>query len=74
MVLGLGYSFRKTGGGLLEWYFVSYEAMFLFWPWDFELRFALPVAPLAFFTCGGAQSGFGDWPKTNLVGWAYSGS
>jgi hypothetical protein len=49
MVLGLGYSFRKTGGGLLEWYFVSYEAMFLFWPWDFELRFALPVAPLAFF-------------------------
>ena len=45
--LGLGYSFWRTGGGLLEWYFISYEAMFLFWPWDFELRFLLPVVPLA---------------------------
>lgn len=46
-LMGLGYSFWSTGGGLLEWYFVSYEAMFLFWPWDFELRFVLPVVPLA---------------------------
>ena len=47
-LLGLGYSFwRSGGGGLLEWYFVSYEAMFMFWPWDFELRFILPVVPLA---------------------------
>jgi hypothetical protein len=42
----LGASLWRTGGGLLEWYFVSYEAMFLFWPWDFELRFVLPVLPL----------------------------
>jgi hypothetical protein len=48
ILLGLGYSFRRTGGGLLEWYFVCYQTMFLFWPWDFELRFVLPVAPLAF--------------------------
>ena len=47
VLLGLGYSFWRSGGGLLEWYFVSYEAMFLFWPWDFELRFILPVVPLA---------------------------
>jgi hypothetical protein len=48
ILLGLGYSFRNTGGSLLEWYFVSYQSMFLFWPWDFELRFLFPVAPLAF--------------------------
>ncbi|HXU21397.1 MAG TPA: hypothetical protein VN788_12520 [Verrucomicrobiae bacterium] len=46
-LLGLGSSFWKTGGGLVEWYFVCYEAMFLFWPWAFEWRFMLPVAPLA---------------------------
>ena len=45
LLLGLGSSFRKSGGGLLEWYFVTYEGMFVF---DFELRFVLPVAPLAF--------------------------
>jgi hypothetical protein len=48
LLVGIGWSFRKNGGGLLEWYFVAYEGMFLFWPWDFELRFLLPVAPLAF--------------------------
>ncbi len=46
LLVGLGAS-MAGGGGLLEWYFISYEAMFLFWPWDFELRFLLPVVPLA---------------------------
>src|SRR5204863_3945723 len=32
---------------ITEWYFVSYQLLFLFWPWDFELRFQLAVAPLA---------------------------
>jgi len=49
ITLGLAHSFKRTGGGgLIEWYFFSYEAMFLFWPWDFEPRFFLPVAPFAF--------------------------
>jgi hypothetical protein len=47
VLLGLGASFWKSGGGILEWYFLSYEAMYLFWPWSFEERFLLPVAPLA---------------------------
>jgi hypothetical protein len=47
MLIGLAFSFRKTGGGIAEWYFVSYQLLFLFWPWDFELRFQLPIAPLA---------------------------
>ena len=47
VLLGLGFSFWRSGGGLLEWYFVSYEALFMFWPWDFELRFILPVVPLS---------------------------
>lgn len=47
VLLGLGSSIWKTGGGLAEWYFLSYEGMYLFWPWDFEERFLLPVVPLA---------------------------
>ena len=47
LALGLGYSFWTTGGGVLEWYFLIYESMYLFWPWNFEERFLLPVAPLA---------------------------
>jgi hypothetical protein len=47
VLLGLGISLWKTGGGLLEWYFLCYEGMYLFWPWSFEERFLLPVAPLA---------------------------
>lgn len=47
LLVGLGYSFRNSGGGIAEWYFVSYQFLYLFWPWNFELRFQLPVAPLA---------------------------
>ncbi len=47
ILLGLWYSFRE-GVGLLEWYFVVYEAMILFWPWELEIRFLYPVAPLIF--------------------------
>jgi hypothetical protein len=55
LLIGLAYSFRKTGGGIAEWYFVSYQLLFLFWPWNFELRFQLPIAPLAalYFWRGG---------------------
>jgi hypothetical protein len=48
ILLGLWRSFRKRGGGLVEWYFVCYLMMFLFWPWEFEIRFFYPIAPLAF--------------------------
>ena len=47
LLIGLASSFRKTGGGITEWYFVGYQFLYLFWPWDFELRFQLPIAPLA---------------------------
>ncbi len=47
VLLGLGLTFWEDGGGISEWYFLSYEAMYLFWPWNFEERFFLPVAPLA---------------------------
>lgn len=47
VLLGLGATLWKTGGGISELYFLSYEAMYLFWPWNFEERFFLPVAPLA---------------------------
>ena len=49
ILTGLVYSFWRTGGGVIEWYFVGYQCLFLFWPWNFELRFQLPVAPLAAF-------------------------
>jgi hypothetical protein len=47
VAIGLGRSMWPSGGGLPEWYFVGHEAMYLLWPWDLELRFLLPVAPLA---------------------------
>ncbi len=49
LLVGLGVvcSVGRRGGRWPEWYFVSYEAMYLLWPWDFEERFFLPVAPLA---------------------------
>jgi len=47
IVVGLGSSMWPRGGGVPEWYFVGHEAMYLLWPWDLELRFLLPVAPLA---------------------------
>ncbi|MCC7153450.1 MAG: glycosyltransferase family 39 protein [Bryobacterales bacterium] len=47
LAAGLASSFRGTGGTMAEWYFVCYQFLYLFWPWNFELRFQLPVAPLA---------------------------
>jgi hypothetical protein len=46
-ILGFVHTLRMTGGSVVDWYFVSYQGLFLFWPWDFELRFQVPVAPLA---------------------------
>jgi len=47
VVLGWCDSIRRTGGGLQEWYFAGYEFIYLLWPWNFEPRFFLPIAPLA---------------------------
>src|SRR5689334_15294833 len=47
LLIGLVRSFRQTGGSICDWYFVAYQFLYLFWPWNFELRFQLPVAPLA---------------------------
>lgn len=47
IALGLGASLRPAGGGPAEWYFMAHEAMYLTWPWPFETRFLIPVAPLA---------------------------
>jgi hypothetical protein len=47
VLMGLGATLWESGGGISEWYFVCYEGMYLFWPWNFEDRFFLPVAPLA---------------------------
>jgi dolichyl-phosphate-mannose-protein mannosyltransferase len=47
VAIGLFRSVRQSGGTLAEWYFIAHEAIYLLWPWDFESRFFLPVAPLA---------------------------
>ncbi len=46
-VAGWGYSMWLTGGNLQDWYFAGYAFIFLAWPWNLEMRFLLPVAPLA---------------------------
>ena len=59
IAIGLGVSLRPNGGTLAEWYFMAHEAMYLVWPWPFETRFLLPVAPLAclYLWRGGAALG-----------------
>lgn len=48
LLMGLGLVYSFVEGNVLAWYFVCYAGMFLFWSWNFETRFLLPVAPLAF--------------------------
>jgi hypothetical protein len=45
-LIGLGASITSSGGTLSEWYILIYQAIFVIWPWDFEFRFVLPIAPL----------------------------
>jgi hypothetical protein len=47
VLIGVACSIWPAGGGFPEWYFVSYETMCLLWPWFDDIRFFLPVAPLA---------------------------
>lgn len=47
VTLGWCYSIWRTGGGVQDWYFAGYEFIYLLWPWDLEIRFFLPIAPLA---------------------------
>ena len=46
VALGWCDAIRRTGGGLQEWYFAGYEFIYLLWPWNWEPRFFLPIAPL----------------------------
>jgi hypothetical protein len=38
---------RVRGDTLAEWYFAAYQVIYLSWPWKLEIRYFLPVAPLA---------------------------
>jgi len=42
-VLGLLDSIFRRGSSICDWYFLSYFAIYLLWPWTPELRFLLPV-------------------------------
>jgi hypothetical protein len=54
ILIGLAGSIWPDGGRLPEWYFISYETIYLLWPWYGDTRFFLPVAPLAclYLWCG----------------------
>jgi hypothetical protein len=47
VLLGWGSSVWRWRGGLIEWYFIVYQLIYLLWPWKMEARFFLPVMPLA---------------------------
>jgi hypothetical protein len=63
IAIGLGASLRREGGSPMEWYFLSHEAMYAVWPWPFEVRFLLPVAPLACIYA---------WRGGKAIGWTIS--
>lgn len=48
ILLGLAYSIWQTGGSLQDWYFGGYEVIYLLWPWKTDVRYVLPIAPLAY--------------------------
>jgi len=65
MLWGLWISLRLGGGSWAAWYFLAHEAMYLVWPWNFEDRFILPVAPLAcLYGWRGAQAAMGVVSRT----------
>ena len=47
VVLGCGSCILQTGGTLQDWYFVGYQFICLLWPWKINVRYFLPIAPLA---------------------------
>ncbi|HKV26002.1 MAG TPA: hypothetical protein VJN93_15520 [Candidatus Acidoferrum sp.] len=47
--VGWGADVLANGGSLLDWYFAGYAFIYLFWPWNMEIRFLLPVVPLQFY-------------------------
>jgi hypothetical protein len=47
VAMGVLDSIRQNGGSVFDWYFLAYEAMYLVWPWDFEIRFFIPIVPFA---------------------------
>jgi hypothetical protein len=50
IVIGWTYSIVKTRGmQLVDWYFAGYEFIYALWPWTMDIRFILPIAPIACF-------------------------
>jgi 4-amino-4-deoxy-L-arabinose transferase-like glycosyltransferase len=48
MAGGWSYALWTSAGvDIAAWYFAGYSLIYLLWPWTMELRFILPVAPLA---------------------------
>ena len=47
LLIGVAYSLWRTGGRLLDWYFLGAEAAFLLWSWLFDVRFLMPTTPFA---------------------------
>jgi len=58
IALGWGYALWISGGtDLAAWFFAGYCVIYLLWPWTMELRFVLPVAPLAcLYICQGFRA------------------
>jgi hypothetical protein len=71
IAIGWIYSIWKTGGvELVDWYFAGYEFIYVLWPWPMEIRFILPVAPLACFYMWRGIEGviFASRAKPRIVG------
>jgi hypothetical protein len=67
-ITGVIGTFWRTGGGFVDWYFLGYLAMYLLWPWEIELRFAIPIAPLAcLYFWRGAQIVISQHVRTRVL-------
>jgi hypothetical protein len=73
ILIGLASSLRKNGGQLHDWYFAGYELMYALWPWNFEMRFLLPIVPLAclYFWRGIKAIGSFSRRQPGIAGWTF---
>jgi hypothetical protein len=47
IALGCFYSIWPKGGDMQDWYFAGFGLIYFLWPWNADVRFLLPISPIA---------------------------
>ena len=63
ILIGVWSSILRRENQILTWYFIGHESIHLLWPWTLEVRFFLPVAPLACLYFFKGITAFAAWAR-----------